>query len=33
MTPMLRTESEGSINLPSITTDVKIVGIQDTLSS
>ena len=30
---MLRTESEGSINLPPITTDGKIVGIRDTLSS
>ena len=29
----LRTESEGSTNLPSIITDEKIVGIRDTFSN
>ena len=33
MTPRLRTESEGYINLPSIITDGKIVGIINTFSS
>ena len=33
MTPRLRTESEGVINVSSIITDGKIVGIRDTFSS
>ena len=33
MTPRLWTESEGCINLPSIITDEKNVGIRDTFSS
>ena len=33
MSPTFRIESEGSINLTSIITDGKIVGIRDTLSS
>ena len=33
MTPRLRTESERSINLPSIITDGKIVGIRDIFNS
>ena len=33
MTPRLWTELEGCINLPSIITDGKIVGIRDTFSS
>ena len=33
MTPRLRTESKGYINLPSIITDGKIVDIRDKFSS